>query len=285
MEKVRSLCRASTCDQRPRTGSWKPALAQFAKSPKAFRFGIGVRLSIPLALTASILIHAALAVVVILHAARVAPAYDRYVYVTVVSPRSGIALSNGSDSEKSSRQPTRDSRKNRRHLPRRHRAVRRITKNSPKSSGSAARAAGAVGAPSAAPAMQRLANADASNARMSWKTEGNSAGVATGDSRGRASAGSVSGIVVSQAPVLLSSIVPDYPERARALGIAGQVVLRFVVDQSGRVERDIKITTSIPLLDQAAIDAVRQWRFAPARDRDGNPVRVLVSVPLQFTLR
>jgi protein TonB len=62
-------------------------------------------------------------------------------------------------------------------------------------------------------------------------------------------------------------------------------VLRFIVDQSGRVEREIEVVTSLPMLDQAAIEAVRQWRFSPGRDRDGKAVRVLVSVPLQFTLR
>jgi len=136
------------------------------------------------------------------------------------------------------------------------------------------------------PAPSVLAKADATNkARNLLKGEGESSGSRAGGSSGKGSAGSVSGAVVYQAPVLLSSIIPRYPERARRLGIEGQVVLRFVVDQLGRVERDIQVVTSLPMLDQAAIDAVRQWRFSPGRDRNGNPVRVLVSVPMQFTLR
>jgi hypothetical protein len=50
------------------------------------------------------------------------------------------------------------------------------------------------------------------------------------------------------------------------------------------VEHDITIVESIPMLDEAAIDAVRRWRFSPGRNRDGTPVRVLLEVPLRFTL-
>jgi len=39
------------------------------------------------------------------------------------------------------------------------------------------------------------------------------------------------------------------------------------------------------MLDQAAIDALRRWRFSPGRDREGSAVRVLLEVPLRFTLR
>jgi protein TonB len=51
------------------------------------------------------------------------------------------------------------------------------------------------------------------------------------------------------------------------------------------VEHEIKVIESIPILDQAAISAVRQWRFTPGRDRNGTPVRVLLQVPLRFMLR
>ena len=58
-----------------------------------------------------------------------------------------------------------------------------------------------------------------------------------------------------------------------------------VVDASGKVEDNIQVLDSIPMLDQAAIDAVNQWRFTPARDADGTPVRVSLEVRVPFTLR
>jgi protein TonB len=58
-----------------------------------------------------------------------------------------------------------------------------------------------------------------------------------------------------------------------------------VVDESGKVEDNVKVLDSIPMLDQAAMEAVHQWRFTPARDADGNPVRVQLEVPIRFTAR
>lgn len=90
---------------------------------------------------------------------------------------------------------------------------------------------------------------------------------------------------VDEPPVLVSSVVPNYPEDARRRRIEGEVVLQFVVDRDGRVEDGIKVIESIPILDRAAIDALRKWRFSPGRNRDGTAVRVLLEVPLHFTLR
>jgi periplasmic protein TonB len=86
-------------------------------------------------------------------------------------------------------------------------------------------------------------------------------------------------------PAVLFNPLPIYPDAARQRAIEGEVRLRIVVDQSGRVERDIEVIESIPLLDQAAISAVEQWRFSPGRDRDGRPARTLLEVPVRFTLR
>ena len=57
------------------------------------------------------------------------------------------------------------------------------------------------------------------------------------------------------------------------------------IARDGQIEKDIVITRSSPMFDQPAIDALRQWRFEPGRDRDGNPVRVMVEVPIRFQLR
>ncbi len=76
-----------------------------------------------------------------------------------------------------------------------------------------------------------------------------------------------------------------YPPKARAQKIEGRVLLMVIVDESGKVEDSVQVVDSIPMLDQAAIDAVHQWSFTPARDADGNPVRVQLEVPVPFTLR
>ena len=89
---------------------------------------------------------------------------------------------------------------------------------------------------------------------------------------------------MDQPPILLASVTPDYPEAARDRGIEGVVLLEVVIAKSGSVEPEIRIIESIPILDQAAVTAVRRWRFSPGRDH-GVPVRVLLQIPLRFTLQ
>lgn len=86
-------------------------------------------------------------------------------------------------------------------------------------------------------------------------------------------------------PVAISKVMPEYPAVARLRGIEGQVVLEAILAADGRVEPDIAVVHSVPLLDSAAITALRQWRFEPARDRDGAPLRVTLRVPVRFVLR
>jgi protein TonB len=90
---------------------------------------------------------------------------------------------------------------------------------------------------------------------------------------------------VAHPPEIVTYVVPEYPPKARARGIEGRVLLMVIVDESGKVEDNVQVLDSIPMLDQAAIDAVRQWSFAPGRDADGDPVRVQLEVPVRFTLR
>ena len=76
---------------------------------------------------------------------------------------------------------------------------------------------------------------------------------------------------------------PVYPPPARAARVEGAVILDIVVDARGRVQA-VDVLRSIPLLDQAAIDAVRQWRFAPVRT-NGLPTAVAMTVTVTFVLR
>jgi TonB family protein len=75
--------------------------------------------------------------------------------------------------------------------------------------------------------------------------------------------------------------VPRYPPDASAAGIRGTVVAEIVVDPSGNVT-DAKVVQSIPLLDEAALQAVRNWHYAPTVV-NGEPVPVRIIVTVNFT--
>ncbi|MDW7762065.1 MAG: energy transducer TonB [Acidobacteriota bacterium] len=81
-------------------------------------------------------------------------------------------------------------------------------------------------------------------------------------------------------PKLIRIVEPVYPEEAREKGIDGIVILEAVTDIYGRVA-DARILKSIPELDQAAIDAVRQWLYEPMII-DGKPHPVIFTVTVRF---
>jgi TonB family protein len=85
-------------------------------------------------------------------------------------------------------------------------------------------------------------------------------------------------------PRVLHEVKADYPEEARRRGLTGDVVLEIVVQRDGSVG-DVKVVRGLGAgLSERAVDAVRQWRFAPAR-RLGTPVDVIVEVAVEFKLR
>jgi protein TonB len=91
---------------------------------------------------------------------------------------------------------------------------------------------------------------------------------------------------VARAPSVLQQVTPSYPRRARSQGIEGFVLLRIIIGTDGHVEPEhTRVLRSVPELDAAAIAAVGQWRFSPAIGRQGQPVRVMVDVPVQFSLK
>jgi protein TonB len=83
-------------------------------------------------------------------------------------------------------------------------------------------------------------------------------------------------------PKKLRDVKPAYPEIAQAAGVQGIVILETVIDVDGTV-RDAKVLRSVPLLDQAALDAVRQWVFTPTVF-NGVPVPVIMTVTVNFSL-
>jgi protein TonB len=85
-------------------------------------------------------------------------------------------------------------------------------------------------------------------------------------------------------PRLLREVKAGYTEEARQRRIAGDVLLEIVVRQDGSVG-DVKVLQGLGSgLNERAVQAVRQWRFAPAR-RQGAPVDVIVEVAVEFKIR
>jgi len=85
-----------------------------------------------------------------------------------------------------------------------------------------------------------------------------------------------------RAPALVERIEPQYPPIAARAQVHGTVILEAVVNRHGRVE-DVRVLRSIPLLDNAAIDAVRQWRYSPLL-LNGEPERFVLTVTVTFSL-
>jgi TonB family protein len=84
-----------------------------------------------------------------------------------------------------------------------------------------------------------------------------------------------------QPPEQIRRVPAKYPKVAEMANVEGTVVIEAVIDEHGRVTKP-RVLKSIPLLDAAALEAVRQWEFAPAQ-RDGVPVTAKLSVA--FALR
>jgi protein TonB len=87
---------------------------------------------------------------------------------------------------------------------------------------------------------------------------------------------------IIRAPTKLVHVSPVYPPFALAAHKEGLVILQAVIAEDGSV-RDVKVLRSQLLLDQAAIDAVRQWRFTPSL-LHGEPVPVVMTVTVNFTI-
>jgi protein TonB len=91
---------------------------------------------------------------------------------------------------------------------------------------------------------------------------------------------------VDEMPRPIRTVAPKYPEAARKRGQEGTVLVRTWVETDGGPRKVGVIPGKgvAPDLDQAAVAAVRQWRFEPAR-KDKEPVAVWVVIPVKFALR
>jgi protein TonB len=85
-------------------------------------------------------------------------------------------------------------------------------------------------------------------------------------------------------PRVVREVKADYTEEARRRGVTGEVIMEIVVRRDGSVG-DVKVLQGLGSgLNDRAVQAVRQWRFAPA-ERQGTPVDVVVEVSVEFKLR
>jgi periplasmic protein TonB len=82
---------------------------------------------------------------------------------------------------------------------------------------------------------------------------------------------------------LLASVPPAYPPLAKTQRIEGAVRLDALIDATGRVS-SMKVVSGPVLLHQAAMDAVRQWKYQPAV-LDGKAVPMHLTVTVQFRLQ
>lgn len=88
---------------------------------------------------------------------------------------------------------------------------------------------------------------------------------------------------VVRPPQKLVHVAPEYPALAAATRLQGSVVLDCVIDENGRVA-SVTVLRSLPLLEAAAVEAVRRWRYRPTL-LNGVPVSVLLTVTVDFRLR
>lgn len=84
-------------------------------------------------------------------------------------------------------------------------------------------------------------------------------------------------------PAKTRDVKPIYPPDAHAAGIQGVVIIEATIGRDGRV-RDTRVLRSIPMLDEAALGAVRQWEFSPTH-LNGVAVPVIMTVTVSFTLQ
>jgi periplasmic protein TonB len=82
--------------------------------------------------------------------------------------------------------------------------------------------------------------------------------------------------------MLIDKVIPTYPAIARATRTAGAVVLQATISRTGTIE-NLRVESGPAMLRQAALDAVKQWRYRPYM-LNGQPVEVETAVEVDFTL-
>ncbi len=81
---------------------------------------------------------------------------------------------------------------------------------------------------------------------------------------------------------LLFKVDPEYPRLAQIARVSGRVILEATIDEEGNVA-GIKVLSGHFLLNEAAVDAVKQWKYSPTI-LNGEPIRVMATVMVNFNL-
>ncbi len=76
---------------------------------------------------------------------------------------------------------------------------------------------------------------------------------------------------------------PVYPEKMREQGITGVVAVSIVIDESGTVTSSSIVKSTNAEFEKPALEAIAKWKFKPGK-KDGQPVKVKVTVPMRFNL-
>jgi len=87
----------------------------------------------------------------------------------------------------------------------------------------------------------------------------------------------------SKPPKKIKDVNPRYPTEARRARVQGIVILEAIIDIKGKVT-NVRVLRSIPALDEAAIEAVKQWEYEPTL-LEGQPVPIVMTVTVNFAFR
>ncbi|MDK9701435.1 MAG: energy transducer TonB [bacterium] len=93
-------------------------------------------------------------------------------------------------------------------------------------------------------------------------------------------------VPVEKQPEIISAPPPEYPEMARTAGLAGTVIVQFLVNKKGEITKVKVLKASPPGLgfEDKAMEAVKKWKMKPAIN-NGQPVAIWVTQPIRFKLK
>ncbi len=86
-------------------------------------------------------------------------------------------------------------------------------------------------------------------------------------------------------PTLLQKVDPKYPADAKSEKVQGTVKVQAIIDTQGNVAEATASESPDARLSQAAVDAVRQWKFKPAHTLAGKPVKAKTTITVNFRLK
>ena len=94
---------------------------------------------------------------------------------------------------------------------------------------------------------------------------------------------SVVALGVRTAPSVAQAVNPDYPAELKKAGVEGKAVLKVAISESGEVSSVEVVSADKPEFGDAAVAAVKRWKFNPAKDGD-KPVAIKVNLPVVFSI-